>query len=147
MFLIRFICLLNGYFKFVFFFFQKAKALNAKKEEGNQKFRAGHLQAAYDLYSEALAIDPYNKFTNSKLYCNRATCGSKVSCNDMYTYILMILRFSCHLCFLSTPPPFLQYLVNLRFFFSFICYCFQSVPKTFWQTSPNSILEEFFLFD
>ena len=58
--------------------YKKAKALNAKKEEGNQKFRAGHLQAAYDLYSEALAIDPYNKFTNSKLYCNRATCGSKL---------------------------------------------------------------------
>ena len=23
----------------------------------------------------------------------------------------------------------------------------QSVPKTFWQTSPNNILEEIFLFD
>ncbi|CAG2240095.1 DNAJC7 [Mytilus edulis] len=58
--------------------YKKAKALNAKKEEGNKEFRAGHLQAAYDLYSEALAIDPFNKFTNSKLYCNRGTCSAKL---------------------------------------------------------------------
>lgn len=64
--------------------FQKAKALNAKKEEGNKEFRAGHLQAAYDLYSEALAIDPFNKFTNSKLYCNRGTCSAKVGCSIIF---------------------------------------------------------------
>ena len=56
-----------------------AKKLSQKKEEGNQAFRVGKLQLAYDTYTEALAIDPLNVFTNSKLYCNRATVLSKVS--------------------------------------------------------------------
>lgn len=60
------------------FCLQKAKSLIAKKEEGNKHFRAGKLQAAYKLYTEALEIDPYNKFTNSKLYNNRATVLTKV---------------------------------------------------------------------
>ena len=58
---------------------QKAKALVAKKEEGNAAFKSGKAQDAYDLYTEALAIDPNNIFTNSKLYFNRATVCSKVS--------------------------------------------------------------------
>lgn len=57
---------------------QKAKALKAKKEEGNTEFRLGNVQKAHDLYTEALEIDPLNKFTNSKLYFNRATVSSKV---------------------------------------------------------------------
>lgn len=59
--------------------FQNAKALKAKKEEGNKAFKEGNFEAAYDLYSEALTIDPNNIKTNAKLYCNRATVGSKVS--------------------------------------------------------------------
>lgn len=35
--------------------------------------------AAYGLYTEALGIDKLNKYTNAKLYCNRALVGSKVS--------------------------------------------------------------------
>ncbi len=58
--------------------FQKAKALIQKKEEGNQAFRTGKMTDAYNLYSDALAIDPKNVFTNSKLYCNRATVSAKV---------------------------------------------------------------------
>ena len=50
-----------------------------KKEEGNQAFRFGNLEEAYKLYSEALLIDPHNKYTNSKLFFNRATVCSKVS--------------------------------------------------------------------
>lgn len=57
---------------------QNAKALKAKKEEGNKVFKEGNYEAAYDLYSEALTIDPNNIKTNAKLYCNRATVGSKV---------------------------------------------------------------------
>lgn len=41
-------------------------------------FKEGNFEAAYDLYSEALTIDPNNIKTNAKLYCNRATVGSKV---------------------------------------------------------------------
>ena len=58
--------------------FQKAKSLLAKKEEGNKEFRGGNFHEAYRIYTEALEIDPNNKFTNSKLYCNRATVCSKV---------------------------------------------------------------------
>ena len=60
-------------------YLQKAKSLLAKKEEGNKEFRAGNYHEAYKKYTEALEIDPNNKFTNSKLYCNRATVCSKVS--------------------------------------------------------------------
>lgn len=41
-------------------------------------FKEGNFEAAYDLYTEALTIDPNNIKTNAKLYCNRATVGSKV---------------------------------------------------------------------
>lgn len=58
---------------------QNAKALKAKKEEGNQAFKKCNYEAAYRLYTEALMIDPNNIKTNAKLYCNRATAGAKVS--------------------------------------------------------------------
>lgn len=60
------------------FFNQNAKALKAKKEEGNQAFKNNNYEAAYQLYTEALTIDPNNIKTNAKLYCNRATAGAKV---------------------------------------------------------------------
>lgn len=63
----------------VFNFLQRAKSLKQKKEEGNEAFRSGRLDAAYQLYTEALEIDPYNVFTNSKLFNNRATVCFKVS--------------------------------------------------------------------
>lgn len=59
--------------------YRKAKQLLQKKEEGNAAFKANKLQDAYDLYSQALDIDPNNVFTNSKLYFNRATVCSKMS--------------------------------------------------------------------
>lgn len=62
--------------------YKKAKALKAKKEEGNTEFRLGNVQKAHDLYTEALEIDPLNKFTNSKLYFNRATVSSKLNRMD-----------------------------------------------------------------
>uniref|UniRef100_A0A671T455 DnaJ homolog subfamily C member 7 n=1 Tax=Sinocyclocheilus anshuiensis TaxID=1608454 RepID=A0A671T455_9TELE len=58
---------------------RNAKALKAKKEEGNKAFKEGSFEEAYDLYSEALTIDPNNIKTNAKLYCNRATVGSKLN--------------------------------------------------------------------
>ena len=59
--------------------FQKAKLLKQKKEEGNADFRAGRLQSARKIYTEALEVDPLNIFTNSKLYCNRAAVLVKVT--------------------------------------------------------------------
>lgn len=58
--------------------YKKAKLLKAKKEEGNVAYNAGNNMEAYQLYSEALAIDPNNRMTNSKLYFNRATVLSKL---------------------------------------------------------------------
>ncbi|KAG2460559.1 DNJC7 protein, partial [Polypterus senegalus] len=57
---------------------RNAKALKAKKEEGNQAFKEGNYEAAYTLYTEALTIDPNNIKTNAKLYCNRGTVGAKL---------------------------------------------------------------------
>ncbi|XP_034425764.1 dnaJ homolog subfamily C member 7-like isoform X3 [Hippoglossus hippoglossus] len=57
---------------------RNAKALKAKKDEGNQAFKNCSYDAAYQLYTEALTIDPNNIKTNAKLYCNRATAGAKL---------------------------------------------------------------------
>ncbi len=64
--------------------FQKAKLLRTKKEEGNSAFKTSKWSEAYDLYTDALAIDPYNKYTNAKLYFNRATVAAKVSAGKPY---------------------------------------------------------------
>uniref|UniRef100_A0A7N6AJC7 J domain-containing protein n=1 Tax=Anabas testudineus TaxID=64144 RepID=A0A7N6AJC7_ANATE len=58
---------------------RNAKALKSKKEEGNQAFKNNNYEAAYQLYTEALKIDPNNIKTNAKLYCNRATAGAKLN--------------------------------------------------------------------
>uniref|UniRef100_A0A069DZ51 Putative dsrna-activated protein kinase inhibitor p58 n=1 Tax=Panstrongylus megistus TaxID=65343 RepID=A0A069DZ51_9HEMI len=58
--------------------YKKAKALKQKKEEGNEAFKANKNTEAYNLYSEALNIDPNNTSTNAKLYFNRATVSSKL---------------------------------------------------------------------
>lgn len=60
-------------------FYKKAKLLQKSKTEGNEAFKAGKWQEAYDLYSEALDIDPNNKQINSALYFNRATTCSKLN--------------------------------------------------------------------
>jgi DnaJ family protein C protein 7 len=52
--------------------YKKAKQLNLKKQEGNEAFKSGKLTEAFELYTEALQIDPKNIFTNAKLYLNRA---------------------------------------------------------------------------
>lgn len=57
---------------------QRAKQLTTQKEAGNGAFRGGKFQDAYDLYTQALQIDPHNRSTNSKLYNNRATVSAKV---------------------------------------------------------------------
>ncbi|CAD5121938.1 DgyrCDS10401 [Dimorphilus gyrociliatus] len=61
--------------------YKKAKSLIAKKEEGNTAFKSGEFDKAYEVYTSALNIDPLNVFTNSKLYCNRATVCSKLGKN------------------------------------------------------------------
>ncbi|CAF0728958.1 unnamed protein product [Brachionus calyciflorus] len=60
-------------------FYKKAKQLQSKKDLGNQAFKAGKWQEAYDLYSECLTLDANNKSLNSILYYNRATTSSKMN--------------------------------------------------------------------
>lgn len=60
-------------------FYKKAKLLQSKKELGNQAFKSGKLQEAYDLYTESLTIDPNNKTINAALYFNRATTCSRLN--------------------------------------------------------------------
>lgn len=59
-------------------YLKRARELEKKKEAGNEAFKKGDFKLAKDLYSEALAVDPDNKGTNSKLYQNRAATNSKV---------------------------------------------------------------------
>ncbi|KAK7205547.1 hypothetical protein BZA70DRAFT_162231 [Myxozyma melibiosi] len=58
---------------------KSSRELERKKNEGNEAFKRGDLQSALDLYSAALAIDPANKGTNSKLYSNRATVNMRLN--------------------------------------------------------------------
>lgn len=60
-------------------FFKKAKSLQRTKTAGNDAFKAGKWQEAYDLYTESLTIDPENKHINAALYFNRATTCSKLN--------------------------------------------------------------------
>jgi DnaJ family protein C protein 7 len=59
--------------------YKKAKLLKQKKDEGNTVFKMSNWSAAYEIYTEALGIDPCNKFTNAKLYCNRAIVAAKLN--------------------------------------------------------------------
>ena len=53
--------------------------MRQKMEEGNAAFNSGKFSEAYDLYTQALTIDPKTKSTNAKLYFNRATVAARVS--------------------------------------------------------------------
>ncbi|KAK9470666.1 uncharacterized protein V1510DRAFT_248261 [Dipodascopsis tothii] len=57
---------------------KRSREVEKKKTEGNDAFKRGDLDAAAALYTEALAVDPANKGTNSKLYSNRATVYVKL---------------------------------------------------------------------
>lgn len=57
---------------------QKAKAIEAKKEEGNTLFKSGDYVKALAAYSDALLLDPMLNSINSKLYSNRATVLAKL---------------------------------------------------------------------
>ncbi|KAK4106734.1 TPR-like protein [Parathielavia hyrcaniae] len=56
--------------------------LERMKEEGNTQYKAGRWQAALDLYTSALDVDPTNKGTNSKILQNRALCRIKLKQYD-----------------------------------------------------------------
>ncbi|CAG9865374.1 unnamed protein product [Phyllotreta striolata] len=59
--------------------YKRAKTLKKMKEDGNEAYKTCKFQEAYDLYTEALKVDPLNKKTNAKLYFNRATVLSRLT--------------------------------------------------------------------
>lgn len=59
-------------------YLRMVQKLDKKKEEGNTLFKTGKHQEAYDIYTEALDIDPLNKGTNSKILQNRALCSMRL---------------------------------------------------------------------
>jgi len=58
--------------------YKKIKHLESTKEKGNDAYRKGNYQEAYDLYSEALDIDQFNRKTNAKLHSNRSNVCEKL---------------------------------------------------------------------
>ncbi|XP_001602403.1 dnaJ homolog subfamily C member 7 isoform X1 [Nasonia vitripennis] len=84
--------------------YKRAKLLKQKKEEGNVAFKAERYQEAYNLYTEALLVDPQNTKANAKLHFNKATVAAKLKklkesvseCNEALklddNYLKAILR-------------------------------------------------------
>ncbi|XP_026667389.1 dnaJ homolog subfamily C member 7 isoform X2 [Ceratina calcarata] len=58
--------------------YKRAKSLKKKKEEGNAAYKSEQYQKAYNLYTEALAIDPQNVATNAKLHFNKGMVAAKL---------------------------------------------------------------------
>lgn len=90
--------------------YKRAKLLKKKKDDGNAAYKSGRMQEAYDLYTEALNIDPLNKKTNAKLYFNRANvlsqqnklkeavenCSMAIKLDDTYMKALL-RRAKCYM--------------------------------------------------
>ena len=64
--------------RFVVLFQQKAKLLKSTKDDGNEAYKTGKFQEAFELYSKALAIDPDNVSTCAKLFYNRGIVAARV---------------------------------------------------------------------
>jgi DnaJ family protein C protein 7 len=58
---------------------KKAREISNLKEQGNDAFKNGKNQEAYDFYTLAIAVDPGNGKINSKLLYNRALVLSKLN--------------------------------------------------------------------
>ena len=69
-------------------YLRMVQKLDRLKDEGNTHYKAGRMQRAIDIYTQALEIDPHNKQTNSKILHNRALASSKAS---LYPFATMYL--------------------------------------------------------
>lgn len=90
--------------------YKRAKELKKKKEQGNDLYKNCKFQEAFQLYTEALAVDPLNKRANAKLFFNRATvqhrlakireavedCTAALDLDDVYLKALL-RRASCYM--------------------------------------------------
>ena len=68
--------------------------MKSTKADGNEAYKNGNFQEAYDLYSKALSIDPDNVSTCAKLYYNRGVVASRVMyCVWYYLAFIFIYIF------------------------------------------------------
>ncbi|XP_046587567.1 dnaJ homolog subfamily C member 7 isoform X1 [Neodiprion lecontei] len=58
--------------------YKRAKSLKQKKEDGNTAFKMEKYAEAFDLYTQALTIDPQNILANAKLHFNKALIYAKL---------------------------------------------------------------------
>eukprot|EP01116_Phalansterium_solitarium_P001811 TRINITY_DN11623_c0_g1_i1.p1 TRINITY_DN11623_c0_g1~~TRINITY_DN11623_c0_g1_i1.p1 ORF type:complete len:507 (-),score=151.47 TRINITY_DN11623_c0_g1_i1:299-1819(-) len=61
---------------------KKARLSESVKNEGNEFFKTGQYQQAYDKYKEAVEIDPANDPYNSIVYNNLAAAANKLGKNE-----------------------------------------------------------------
>jgi DnaJ family protein C protein 7 len=61
---------------------KKIRAIEAKKDEGNQAFQSGNYEAAHAIYSEALELDPNLDSFNAILFSNRAAASKSMKNYD-----------------------------------------------------------------
>ena len=66
-------------FKSAVKYLRMVQKLDRTKEEGNSAFKSNRFREAFELYGQALEIDPLNKGTNSKILQNRAVASIKVN--------------------------------------------------------------------
>jgi DnaJ family protein C protein 7 len=59
-------------------YLRMVQKLERMKGDGNADYKGGRWQTALEKYTEALAVDPLNRGTNSKLLQNRALCRIKL---------------------------------------------------------------------
>lgn len=57
--------------------FKMMRAMESKKEQGNDLFKRGDAAGAINVYTEALALDPENDTYNAMIYGNRAAAEMK----------------------------------------------------------------------
>jgi len=57
---------------------KRIQLLETKKMEGNEAFSSGYVEKAYDIYTEALSIEPRCDALNSIIFCNRAATLMKL---------------------------------------------------------------------
>lgn len=74
-------------------YLRMVQKLDRLKDEGNTHYKAGRMQRAIDVYTQALEIDPHNKQTNSKILHNRALASSKAS---IYLFTTMECPFAMY---------------------------------------------------
>ena len=54
--------------------YKSVRNIERVRQEGNENFKAGKYEEAYDLYTQGLELAKFNKNIKAILYSNRALC-------------------------------------------------------------------------